>query len=282
MGPPCGTQGPRPGTPHSLLPLPPSPGADGGLLCAVLPDLRKGVEEEGRGLQEHQPLGQSTAAARRRVHRGAQAQHPRALPAQALPQAQEAAVARVRLVQGRPRPSGADHQFPPGAPVLSGFPASCSPSCAWLFTLPKSNCPAPLQAPPWASSTLPVMSSEHRPETSMSSHSVGIQHRSVSTGLECGDMGPPRGVLEPPPTPEQLQPFSGNARPGQSRRKLGHLGLNVSFPETSFRRHLCIFRRRLCVERPGIHFCAAEGHTFTLHPAGVALDPVTVGPTVKA
>lgn len=69
-------------------------------LCAVLPDLWQGLEEEDPGLQEHQPLSPRPAAARSHVRGRAQAQDTRGLPAPALPQTQEAAVAGVRLVPG--------------------------------------------------------------------------------------------------------------------------------------------------------------------------------------
>lgn len=94
------------------------------LSCAVLPDLWEGVEEKNSGLQEHQPLSSSTAAARCCLHFRTQASNPRGLLAQALPQAQEATVAGICLVPG----------------MLTGSPQSgvnlYSPSCLLLPPLP--------------------------------------------------------------------------------------------------------------------------------------------------
>lgn len=70
------------------------------LSYAVLKDLWEGVEEEDSGLQKHQPLSSSPAVARHCLHFRTQASDPRNLPAQALPQAQEATVAGICLVPG--------------------------------------------------------------------------------------------------------------------------------------------------------------------------------------
>lgn len=123
------------------------------LSCSVLTDLWEGVAEESSGLQEYQPLSQSPAAARHRLHFRAQAEDPGSVPAQALPQAQEAAVAGVRLVSG----------MAIGSPQngISLF----SPSCLLCFCLLYiqcvfSHCPSSASS---ALSPLPlsVMASDH-------------------------------------------------------------------------------------------------------------------------
>lgn len=99
----------------------------------MLADLWERVEKEDGGLQEHQPLRQSPAAARRCLHLGTQAEDPRSLPAQALPQAQEAAVAGVCLVSGMPTrfPQNAVGLTPPSSLLLPPLASPC------LLTLPK-------------------------------------------------------------------------------------------------------------------------------------------------
>lgn len=97
------------------------------LSCAVLADLWERVEEENGGLQEHQPLSQSPAAARGCLHLGTQAEDPRSLPAQALPQAQEAAVAGVCLVPGTPTrfPQNGVGLTPPSSLLLPPLASLC-------------------------------------------------------------------------------------------------------------------------------------------------------------